>query len=166
MTSLHADFFQADPEGRFPGDDTNIHSEGADLFSQHILHIVIWKLTHITLKHILIFISQLHAITKLFLWPSPLKSQILSHKKVLNSGAFWKIMSVSLTAAKCKTQGYLLFSTELALSPRAFRTYWQKINAPWSSAQSYVTVCKKQTYLITLQHSRAEDGHNGLSLQL
>lgn len=40
-----ADLFQADPEGGFPGDDSDVNGEGAHLLSQDILHIVTWELT-------------------------------------------------------------------------------------------------------------------------
>lgn len=44
---LEANLFQADPEGRFPGDDSDVSGEGAHLFSQDILHIVTRELQHV-----------------------------------------------------------------------------------------------------------------------
>lgn len=43
-TASQADLFQADPEGRLPGDDSDVNGDGAHLFSQDILHIVTWEL--------------------------------------------------------------------------------------------------------------------------
>lgn len=39
-----ADFFQADPERRFPCDHSDIGRQGTHLLSQDILHIITWEL--------------------------------------------------------------------------------------------------------------------------
>lgn len=46
LTASEADVFQADAQGRFPGDHTDVSADGAHLPPQHILRRVTWKLQH------------------------------------------------------------------------------------------------------------------------
>lgn len=58
-TASEANLFQADPEGRFPGDDSDVNGEGPHFFSQDLLHIVTWELKHTLSEHF----SHPHSLT-------------------------------------------------------------------------------------------------------